>query len=52
MYFTDTTPEFWQKVISINYVGVLNGTRAALRYMPSPINECTLPLLESHTRSR
>jgi NAD(P)-dependent dehydrogenase (short-subunit alcohol dehydrogenase family) len=33
MYFTDTTPEFWQKVISVNYVGVLNGTRAALRYM-------------------
>ncbi len=26
MYFTDTTPEFWQKVISVNYVGVLNGT--------------------------
>lgn len=33
MYFIDTTPEFWQKVISVNYVGVLNGTRAALRYM-------------------
>jgi len=33
MYFTDTTPEFWQKVISVNYVAVLNGTRAALRYM-------------------
>jgi len=33
MYFTETTPEFWQKVISVNYVGVLNGTRAALRYM-------------------
>jgi 2-hydroxycyclohexanecarboxyl-CoA dehydrogenase len=33
MYFTDTTPEFWHKVISVNYVGVLNGTRAALRYM-------------------
>jgi 2-hydroxycyclohexanecarboxyl-CoA dehydrogenase len=33
MYFTDTTPEFWRKVIDINYVGVLNGTRAALRYM-------------------
>jgi 2-hydroxycyclohexanecarboxyl-CoA dehydrogenase len=33
MYFTETTPEFWQKVIAINFVGVLNGTRAALRYM-------------------
>ena len=33
MYFTDTTPEFWQKVISINYVGVLNCTSVALRYM-------------------
>ena len=33
MYFVDTTPEFWQKVININYGGVLNCTRAALRYM-------------------
>ncbi len=33
MYFTETTPEFWQKVIAINYLGVLNCTRAALRYM-------------------
>ena len=33
MYFTDTTPEFWEKVISINYVGVLNCTQAALARM-------------------
>ncbi len=33
MYFTETTPEFWQKVIQINYVGVLNCTSVALRYM-------------------
>lgn len=33
MYFTQTTPDFWQKVISINYVGVLNCTKAALDVM-------------------
>jgi len=33
MYFTETTPEFWQRVIQINYVGVINCTSAALRYM-------------------
>ena len=33
MFFTETTPEFWEKVIRINYVGVLNCTRAALAHM-------------------
>lgn len=33
MYFTDTTPELWHKIIQINYMGVLHCTRAALRYM-------------------
>jgi NAD(P)-dependent dehydrogenase (short-subunit alcohol dehydrogenase family) len=33
MYFTQTTPDFWQKVIQINYVGVLNCTKAALDVM-------------------
>jgi NAD(P)-dependent dehydrogenase (short-subunit alcohol dehydrogenase family) len=33
MLFTQTTPEFWQKVIQINYVGVLNCTHAALEAM-------------------
>ncbi len=33
MFFTETTPEFWDKVIRINYVGVLNCTKAALAYM-------------------
>ena len=33
MYFTQTTPEFWQKVIQINYLGVLNCTRVALDLM-------------------
>ncbi len=33
MYFTQTTPEFWQKVIQINYLGVLNCTRVALGLM-------------------
>ncbi len=33
MLFTQTTPEFWQKIIQINYVGVLNCTKAALDIM-------------------
>ena len=33
MYFMKTTPEFWQKVIQMNYVGVINCTRAALDIM-------------------
>jgi NAD(P)-dependent dehydrogenase (short-subunit alcohol dehydrogenase family) len=32
-FFMETTPEFWNKVIQINYVGVLNCTRAALEIM-------------------
>lgn len=33
MFFTQSTPEFWDKVIRINYVGVLNCTFAALEKM-------------------
>ncbi len=33
MFFSQTTPEFWNKVIQINYVGVLNCTRAAIDIM-------------------
>ena len=33
MLFTETTPDFWNKVITINYVGVLNCTKTALDYM-------------------
>lgn len=33
MYFTDTTPEFWQRIIQVNFVGVLNCTSAALAHM-------------------
>jgi NAD(P)-dependent dehydrogenase (short-subunit alcohol dehydrogenase family) len=33
MLFVDTTPDFWNKVITINYVGVLNCTKTALDYM-------------------
>lgn len=33
MFFTETEPDFWHKVIQINYVGVLNCTRAALDVM-------------------
>ena len=33
MFFTQTTPEFWDKVIRINYLGVINCTRAVLDTM-------------------
>ncbi|HJP20056.1 MAG: SDR family oxidoreductase [Alphaproteobacteria bacterium] len=33
MFFTRTTPEFWDKVIKINYYAVLNCTRAVLDVM-------------------
>lgn len=32
-WFTDTTPDFWQQVIAVNYVGVLNCTKAVLAHM-------------------
>jgi NAD(P)-dependent dehydrogenase (short-subunit alcohol dehydrogenase family) len=33
MFFTQTTPELWQKIIQINYVGLLNCTKCALDVM-------------------
>ena len=33
MLFTDTTPEFWEKVININYKGVINCTKSVLPHM-------------------
>lgn len=33
MFFSQTTPEFWDKIIRINFLGVLNCTRAALEKM-------------------
>jgi NAD(P)-dependent dehydrogenase (short-subunit alcohol dehydrogenase family) len=33
MFFTETTPEFWQKLFQINYLGVLNCTKVALGTM-------------------
>jgi NAD(P)-dependent dehydrogenase (short-subunit alcohol dehydrogenase family) len=33
MFFTQTTPDLWQKLIAINYLGVLNCTENALDYL-------------------
>ena len=33
MYFTQTTPEFWQQVIQVNFLGVLNCTKTVLDVM-------------------
>src|SRR5271167_4567026 len=32
-FFTKTTPEFWHKIININFIGVLNCTKTALDLM-------------------
>ncbi len=32
-FFTQTTPDFWQKIIQVNFVGVLNCTHTALGIM-------------------
>jgi 2-hydroxycyclohexanecarboxyl-CoA dehydrogenase len=33
MFFTQTTPELWQRIIQVNFVGVLNCTAEALAVM-------------------
>jgi NAD(P)-dependent dehydrogenase (short-subunit alcohol dehydrogenase family) len=33
MFFTQTTPEFWEKIIKINFVGVLNCTFTVLEHL-------------------
>jgi len=33
MFFTQTTPELWEKIVRINYMGVLNCTHTALGLM-------------------
>jgi len=33
MFFTQTTPDFWQQIIQVNFVGVLNCTYTALGLM-------------------
>lgn len=33
MFFTQTTPDFWEKIIRINYIGVLNCTKSVLEPM-------------------
>lgn len=33
MFFTQTTPDLWRKIIAVNYIGVLNCTQTALALM-------------------
>ncbi|HIE90034.1 MAG: SDR family oxidoreductase [bacterium] len=33
MFFMDTTPDFWEKIIKINFVGMLNCTHTVLGHM-------------------
>lgn len=46
MFFTQTTPELWQKIIQINYVGVLNCTKCVLDIMV-PKNTGTIVSISS-----
>lgn len=32
-WFTETDPDFWRKVVDVNYLGVVNCTKAALEFM-------------------
>ena len=33
MFFVDTTPDFWDRIIAINYKGVIHCTKAVIPYM-------------------
>ena len=33
MYFTQTTPEFWEKIVQLNYMGMLNCCKTVLEVM-------------------
>jgi 2-hydroxycyclohexanecarboxyl-CoA dehydrogenase len=46
MFFTQTTPDFWRKIIDINFVGVLNCTYTALSIM-APANSGSIVSISS-----
>ncbi|MDP3137536.1 MAG: SDR family oxidoreductase [Burkholderiaceae bacterium] len=46
MFFTQTTPELWHKLIQINYVGLLNCAQAALKHM-IPANKGAIVAISS-----
>jgi len=46
MYFTQTTPDLWEKIIRVNFVGMLNCTYTALALM-APQNHGTIVSISS-----
>lgn len=50
MYFTQTTPEFWQQVIQINYLGVLNCTKIVLDIMIEKQKGCIVSISSDASR--
>jgi len=50
MFFTQTTPEFWRKVIDLNFVGNLNCSKAALDVMVPAGNGCIVSLSSDASR--
>lgn len=50
MFFTQTTPEFWQKVIQVNYLGVLNCTKTVLDIMIEKQQGCIVSISSDASR--
>ena len=46
MFFTQTTPDLWEKIIRVNFVGMLNCTYTALSIM-APKNKCAIVSISS-----
>ena len=46
MFFTQTTPELWAKIINVNFVGTLNCTHTALKFM-APQNKGSIVSISS-----
>jgi NAD(P)-dependent dehydrogenase (short-subunit alcohol dehydrogenase family) len=50
MYFTQTTPEFWQQVIQVNFLGVLNCTKTVLDVMIEKQAGCIVSISSDASR--
>lgn len=50
MFFTQTTPEFWQRIIQVNYLGVLNCTKTVLDTMIEKQRGCIVSISSDASR--
>ena len=51
MFFTQTTPELWQKIIQINYVGVLNCTKSRSTSWSRPMTGAIVSISSDASRA-